>query len=126
VHSKIPQANDGAIRNLLAAFLFRGDDVFKKTKFLSGGEKTRVILSYLLSIPYNCLILDEPTNHLDIKSREVLLDALKRYEGTILLVSHDRYFLREITNRVFEIDKGMIKVYEGDYPRYVEEKAARL
>jgi ATP-binding cassette, subfamily F, member 3 len=122
VQSKLPLANDGFIRNLLAAFLFRGDEVFKKTKFLSGGEKTRVILSYLLSTPYNCLVLDEPTNHLDIVSREVLLDALKRYEGTVLLVSHDRYFLREITNRVFEIDRGMIKIYEGDYSFYLEEK----
>jgi ATP-binding cassette subfamily F protein 3 len=122
VQSKLPLANDGFIRNLLAAFLFRGDEVFKKTRSLSGGEKTRVILSYLLSIPYNCLVLDEPTNHLDILSRGVLLDALKRYEGTVLLVSHDRYFLREITNRVFEIDRGMIKIYEGDYQYYLEEK----
>jgi ATP-binding cassette subfamily F protein 3 len=122
VQGKLPLANDGFIRNLLAAFLFRGDEVFKKTRFLSGGEKTRVILSYLLSLPYNCLVLDEPTNHLDILSRGVLLDALKRYEGTVLLVSHDRYFLREITNRVFEIDRGMIKIYEGDYRYYLEEK----
>jgi ATP-binding cassette subfamily F protein 3 len=122
VQSKLPLANDGFIRNLLAAFLFRGDEVFKKTNYLSGGEKTRVILSYLLSLPYNCLVLDEPTNHLDILSRGVLLDALKRYEGTVLLVSHDRYFLREITNRVFEIDRGMIKIYEGDYRYYLEEK----
>ena len=125
VRAKLPQANDGAIRNLLAAFLFRGDDVFKKTKHLSGGEKTRVVLSYLLSIPYNCLVLDEPTNHLDIRSREVLLDALKRYEGTVLLVSHDRYFLREIVNRVFEIDRGKITVYEGDYRYYLQEKEGK-
>lgn len=122
IQKELPQFKDGMIRNLLASFLFKGDEVFKKIKVLSGGEKTRVILSYLLSIPYNCLILDEPTNHLDIKSREVLLDALKRYEGTILLVSHDRFFLREITNRVFEVDHGKISVYEGNYSYYLEQK----
>jgi ATP-binding cassette subfamily F protein 3 len=122
VQCKLPQAKDGTIRNLLAAFLFRGDEVFKKIRFLSGGEKTRVILSYLLSIPYNCLVLDEPTNHLDIKSREVLLETLKLYQGTILLVSHDRFFLREITNRVFEVDHGVINVYEGNYQYYLEQK----
>ncbi|NLE01920.1 MAG: ABC-F family ATP-binding cassette domain-containing protein, partial [Fibrobacter sp.] len=120
VQSKLPKASDGTLRNLLAAFLFRGDEVFKKIKVLSGGEKTRVILAYLLSTPYNCLVLDEPTNHLDIASRKVLLNALKRYEGTLLLVSHDRFFLREITSRVFEVDRGEIKVYEGNYGYYLE------
>jgi len=123
VRQKLPDANDAAVRNLLAAFLFRGDDVHKKTGSLSGGEKARVVLSFLLSTPYNCLVLDEPTNHLDIKSRGVLLDALKRYEGTVLLVSHDRYFLRETTNRVFEVDKGVIRVYEGGYEYYLENKS---
>lgn len=123
LQKKLPMANDGTIRNLLAGFLFRGDEVFKKVKVLSGGEKTRVILSYLLSIPYNCLVLDEPTNHLDIKSREVLLDALQRYQGTLLLVSHDRFFLREVTNRVFEVDHGKINIYEGNYQYYLDCKA---
>jgi ATP-binding cassette subfamily F protein 3 len=123
LQSKLPKANDGTIRNLLASFLFRGDEVFKKIKVLSGGEKTRVILAYLLSTPYNCLVLDEPTNHLDITSRKVLLDTLKRYEGTLLLVSHDRFFLREITTRVFEVDRGQIKVYEGNYQYYLECKS---
>jgi ATP-binding cassette, subfamily F, member 3 len=122
VRSKLPLEKDAVIRNLLAGFLFRGDEVYKKIKILSGGEKTRVILAYLLSLPHNCLVLDEPTNHLDIKSREVLLDALDRYQGTVLLVSHDRFFLRAITNRVFEVDHGQIKVFEGDYQRYLEEK----
>lgn len=123
VQSKLPKASDGTLRNLLAGFLFRGDEVFKKIKVLSGGEKTRVILAYLLSTPYNCLVLDEPTNHLDIASRKVLLNALKRYEGTLLLVSHDRFFLREITSRVFEVDRGEIKVYEGNYGYYLECKS---
>lgn len=122
VQSRIPQATDGFIRNLLAAFLFKGDEVFKKIRFLSGGEKARVVLSYLLTLPHNFLILDEPTNHLDIKSREVLLDALKRYQGTVMLVSHDRFFLREISNRVFEVDHGQILVYEGNYQYYLEKK----
>jgi ATP-binding cassette subfamily F protein 3 len=124
VRRRLPLANDGFIRNLLASFLFRGDEVFKKINYLSGGEKTRVILAHLLSTPYNCLVLDEPTNHLDIKAREVLLDALKRYEGTVLFVSHDRYFLRAVTNRVFEVDRGRIAIYEGDYTHYLERKAA--
>jgi ATP-binding cassette subfamily F protein 3 len=124
VRRRLPLANDGFIRNLLASFLFRGDEVFKKINYLSGGEKTRVILAHLLSTPYNCLVLDEPTNHLDIKAREVLLDALKRYEGTVLFVSHDRYFLRAVTNRVFEVDRGRIAIYEGDYTYYLERKAA--
>jgi ATP-binding cassette subfamily F protein 3 len=122
VQGKLPHTSDAIIRHLLASFLFRGDDVHKKIKILSGGEKARVVLSFLLSTPYNCLILDEPTNHLDLKSREVLLDALKRYEGTFLFVSHDRYFLREITNRVFEVDHGKINVYEGDYQYYLENR----
>ncbi len=119
VQGKIPRASDGFVRNLLAAFLFKGDDVFKKVKHLSGGEKARLVLSYLLTIPHNLLLLDEPTNHLDIKSREVLLDALKRYQGTILFVSHDRYFLKEISTRVFEVSNKAITIYEGNYPEYL-------
>jgi ATP-binding cassette subfamily F protein 3 len=117
---RLAQVTEAGVRNILAAFLFTGDDVFKKIKVLSGGEKARVVLSWLLSTPFNCLILDEPTNHLDINSRQVLLDALLRYEGTLLFVSHDRYFLRALTNRVFQVDKGSIKVFEGDYNYYLE------
>ncbi len=122
VQRKLPNANDAAVRSTLAAFLFRGNDIYKKIKTLSGGEKTRVVLSHLITTPYNCLVLDEPTNHLDIKSREILMDALQRYEGTLLLVSHDRFFLRGITNRVFEVDHGKITVYDGNYEFYLEEK----
>ncbi len=122
LQQKLPRTNDASLRNLLAAFLFSGDDVFKKISVLSGGEKTRVILSYLLSIPFNCILLDEPTNHLDIGSREVLLEALLRYEGTLMFVSHDRFFLRAIANRVFEVDKGSITSYDGDYRFYLSEK----
>jgi len=119
VQSRLPRSSDGFIRNLLAAFLFKGDEVFKKVKYLSGGEKARLVLAYLLTLPHNLLLLDEPTNHLDIKSREVLLDALKRYEGTILFVSHDRYFLKELASRVFEVSNKHITPYEGNYKYYL-------
>jgi ATP-binding cassette subfamily F protein 3 len=118
----MPDASDGFIRNLLAAFLFKGDEVFKKVKVLSGGEKARVILAGLLSTRHNLLILDEPTNHLDIGSREVLLDALKRYEGTIMFVSHDRFFLKELANKVMLVDKGEIYQFPGTYAEYLNRK----
>ncbi len=121
VQERLPMASPGTIKNLLGAFLFSGDDVDKKISVLSGGEKSRVMLACLLSQPHNFLILDEPTNHLDIVSREVLLDALIEFQGTILIVSHDRYFLRRLANRVFEINHGRLRVYEGDY-HYFEEK----
>lgn len=121
VKQLMPDASDGFIRNLLAAFLFKGDEVFKKVKVLSGGEKARVILAGLLSTPHNLLILDEPTNHLDLGSREVLLDALKRYEGTIMFVSHDRFFLKELANKVMLVDKGEIYQFPGSYKEYLEQ-----
>ncbi|MBF0297923.1 MAG: ABC-F family ATP-binding cassette domain-containing protein [Oligoflexia bacterium] len=120
--TKLPDKNDAAIRNILAAFLFKGDEVFKKIRYLSGGEKARVVLASILSSPLNLLLLDEPTNHLDIKSREVLLDTLKRYQGTLLVVSHDRFFLRAIASKVLEIDKGSAYLYPGDYQEYLESK----
>lgn len=120
VKKLMPDASDGFVRNLLAAFLFKGDEVFKKVKVLSGGEKARVILAGLLSTPHNLLILDEPTNHLDIGSREVLLDALKRYEGTIMFVSHDRFFLKELATKVLLVDKGEIYQFPGSYQEYLE------
>jgi ATP-binding cassette subfamily F protein 3 len=122
VLSRMPAATIGAIKNLLGAFLFSGDEVDKKIGILSGGEKTRVMLACMLARPLNLLVLDEPTNHLDIASREVLLKALQEFEGTVLIVSHDRYFLRSLVNRVFEIDHGAMRVYEGDYHYYLEKK----
>ncbi|MCP4117822.1 MAG: ABC-F family ATP-binding cassette domain-containing protein [Desulfobacteraceae bacterium] len=121
VQDALPQAGIGVIRNLCAAFLFSGDDVEKRIKHLSGGEKSRVVLATLLGRPINFLILDEPTNHLDIQSREVLLNALKEFTGTIVLVSHDRYFLRSLVDRVFEIDRGEMTVYNGDYEYYLSK-----
>jgi len=121
----LPNASIGAIRSLLAAFLFRGDEVEKKIANLSGGEKSRVVLATLLARPLNLLILDEPTNHLDIQSRETLLEALKNFTGTVLLVSHDRHFLRALVNRVIEIDHGEMRIYEGDYQYYQEKSAGK-
>ena len=126
ITQRLPLASNGYIRNLLAAFLFRGDDVDKKIKILSGGEKSRVVLATLMSNNNNLLILDEPTNHLDLKSREVLLNALKEFEGTVMYVSHDRHFLHGLSNRVFEVDKGGIRVFESNFQYYVEKKKAEV
>ncbi len=122
ISSRLPHSSNGYIRNLLAAFLFRGDDVEKKIKVLSGGEKSRVVLATLMSSNNNLLILDEPTNHLDLKSRDVLLKALQDFEGTVMYVSHDRHFLHGLSNRVFEVDKGGIRVFETGFQYYLDKK----
>jgi len=124
IQEVLPTENIGTIRNLLASFLFQGDDVDKKIENLSGGEKSRVVLAKLLGRPLNFLVLDEPTNHLDILSRDVLLEALKKFQGTVILVSHDRHFLRSLVNRVFEIDRGELRIYEGNYDYYLRETSA--
>ncbi len=118
---RLPELDRGELMSALGAFLFSGDDVDKKISVLSGGEKSRVVLACILSRPVNFLVLDEPTNHLDIVSREVLLDALKRFDGTVLIVSHDRFFLRSLATRVWELDRGRLSVYEGDYSYYLEK-----
>lgn len=122
VHSRMPNAGLGTVRSLLGAFKFSGEEADKKISILSGGEKSRVVLATILAQPVNLLILDEPTNHLDIKSRELLLEAIKEFPGTVMIVSHDRHFLREVTTRVFEVDKNQIRIYEGDYDYYVHKK----
>ncbi len=121
VQDALPQVNIGVLRNLCAAFLFQGDDVDKRVDKLSGGEKSRLVLATLLGRPLNFLILDEPTNHLDIASRGILLEALQGFTGTVVLVSHDRHFLRSLVNRVFEIDHGEMRIYEGDYEYYLDK-----
>lgn len=121
IQEALPRAGIGVIKSLCGAFLFSGDDVEKKIAQLSGGEKSRVVLAGILGQPINFLILDEPTNHLDIQSREVLLNALKLFAGTIVLVSHDRHFLRCFVDHVFEIDQGKMTVYEGDYEYYLSK-----
>ncbi len=110
------------LRNLLGAFLFRDDDVFKPVGVLSGGEKSRLALLALLLHPSNCLFLDEPTNHLDLLSKDVLLDALTRYPGTLVFVSHDRYFIEKLATRVLELEGGRARVFPGDYAYYLWRK----
>jgi ATP-binding cassette subfamily F protein 3 len=124
VQERLPQASVGAIKTVLGSFLFTGDDAEKRISVLSGGEKSRVMLACLLAQPVNFIVLDEPTNHLDITSREVLLEALQEFDGTVLIVSHDRFFLKHLVNRVIEVDHGALKTYEGDYDYYLE-KASR-
>lgn len=126
VHDRIPNASLGYVRNLLGAFNFSGDDVYKKIGILSGGEKSRVVLATILANPVNLLVLDEPTNHLDIKSREVLLDAIKRFDGTVLIVSHDRHFLHQLSTRVFEVDRNELRIYEGGFDYYNWKKKEEL
>lgn len=112
------------VRSLLGAFLFSGDDVDKKVKVLSGGEKARLAFCKLLLQPYNFLVLDEPTNHLDLASKEVLKSALQKYDGTMLVVSHDRDFLNGLTNIVYEIKPDRLKVWQGDVLDFLKEKKA--
>jgi ATP-binding cassette, subfamily F, member 3 len=110
------------LRSLLGAFLFRDDDVFKKVSVLSGGEKSRVALAKMLLKPSNFLILDEPTNHLDMKSKKVLQEALVHYDGTFLIVSHDRYFLDPIVNKVVEVGSGTVRTFIGNISDYIAKK----
>lgn len=113
------------LRSILGAFLFSGEDVDKKVGVLSGGERTRLALCRLLLSPSNVLILDEPTNHLDIQSKEVLKHALKKYEGTFLIVSHDREFLENLTNRIWDIEDQTLKIHHFGVKEYLERKLAR-
>ena len=124
IRASYPKLTDTEIRNLLAAFLFTGDDVFKQISALSGGERGRLSLAKLMLSPCNLLILDEPTNHLDIVSREILEDALSAYEGTLLFVSHDRYFINRLAERTLELGSRGLTEYLGNYDDYLEKKAA--
>ncbi|MBG6130385.1 ATP-binding cassette subfamily F protein 3 [Aquimarina sp. EL_43] len=110
------------VRDMLGAFLFRGDEVDKKVKVLSGGERNRLALCKMLLQPFNVLVMDEPTNHLDIKSKNILKEALKNFDGTLILVSHDRDFLQGLSNTVYEFKNKKIKEYLGDINFYLEEK----
>ena len=116
-----PYLNNTQIRNVLAAFLFTGEDVFKRISELSGGERGRVSLAKLVLSNANFLILDEPTNHLDIMSKEILEDALNGYEGTILYVSHDRYFINRTAHRILDLTEGQFVSYVGNYDYYLEK-----
>jgi ATPase subunit of ABC transporter with duplicated ATPase domains len=120
-----PMESVGALRNLLGAFQFPGDDVEKRIRALSGGEKSRLVMARMLFDPPNFLVLDEPTNHLDLATKEMLVEALREFEGTMLFVSHDRTFLRGLSNRVLELggESGTETephLYQGSYVEYVE------
>lgn len=117
-----PEMTNGEIRNVLAAFVFEGDDVFKLISSLSGGEKGRISLAKIMLSKANCLILDEPTNHLDIFSKEILENAINNYEGTVLYVSHDRYFINKTATKIIELSKDGVKEYLGNYDYYIEKK----
>ncbi len=116
------QLTDLEIRSLLGCFLFSGDDVDKKIKVLSGGEKARVALAKVITSRANFLLLDEPTNHLDLHSCELLIEALQKYEGTLILVSHDRYFISKTANKIWEIEDGVLKEFKGGYEEWVSWK----
>jgi ATP-binding cassette, subfamily F, member 3 len=122
VHDEVPDWTNTKIRSLLGQFLFSGETVFKKVEGLSGGEKARLALLKMLLKPANLLILDEPTNHLDIPAKEMLEEALSKYDGTVLCISHDRYFISRVANKIVEIREGELIVYPGDYHFYLEKK----
>src|SRR6202012_3046773 len=110
------------LRTLLGCFLFSGDDADKKIKVLSGGEKARVALAKTMVSKANFLMLDEPTNHLDMHSCDLLIDALKKYEGSLILFSHERYFISKTANKIWEIDDHKIREFKGTYTEWVEWK----
>ena len=120
-----PTLTQGQIRNMLAAFVFTGDDVFKPISALSGGEKGRVSLAKIMLSKANLLMLDEPTNHLDMFSKEVLESALNRYEGTVIYISHDRYFINKTAEKILELTPEGVILYNGNYDYYLEKKAER-
>ncbi|MBL8569577.1 MAG: ABC-F family ATP-binding cassette domain-containing protein [Phreatobacter sp.] len=120
LESSFPQAGQGSLRALAGCFGFSGDDVEKRCRVLSGGEKARLVMAHMLYDPPNFLVLDEPTNHLDMATKQMLIEALKDYEGTMLFVSHDRHFLAALSNRVLELTEDGIHAYGGGYTEYVE------
>jgi ATP-binding cassette subfamily F protein 3 len=119
---KVPEL---ALRSLLGCFLFSGDDVFKPLGVLSGGERNRYALARILVSPSNFLLLDEPTNHLDMRAKDVLLEALAAFSGTVVFVSHDRYFIDRLATRVLEVESGAVTAYEGNYEDYLRWKEAQ-
>ncbi|MEN9222158.1 MAG: ABC-F family ATP-binding cassette domain-containing protein [Thermostichus sp. BF3_bins_97] len=121
IHDEVPDWKNEEVRTLLGRFLFSGDTVFKKVAALSGGEKARLALAKMLLQPANLLILDEPTNHLDIPAKEMLEEALQHYDGTVIIVSHDRYFISQVANKIVEIRDGELIAYPGDYHYYLEK-----
>ncbi len=123
IHDEVPDWKNEEVRTLLGRFLFSGDTVFKEVRALSGGEKARLALAKMLLHTANLLLLDEPTNHLDIPAKEMLEEALHDYDGTVVIVSHDRYFISRVANKIVEIRDGELIVYNGDYHYYLDKIA---
>ncbi|TIU48553.1 MAG: ABC-F family ATP-binding cassette domain-containing protein, partial [Mesorhizobium sp.] len=119
LEDNFPQAGQAPLRALAGCFGFSGDEIEKKCRVLSGGEKARLVMALMLFDPPNLLVLDEPTNHLDITTKQMLIEALSQYEGTMLFVSHDRHFLAALSNRVLELTPDGIHTYGGGYTEYV-------
>jgi ATP-binding cassette subfamily F protein 3 len=124
ISNTAPRVSTTDLRSLLGCFLFSGDDVFKPLGVLSGGERNRYALARILVSPANFLLLDEPTNHLDLRAKDVLLEAIARFNGTVVLVSHDRYFIDRLATRIFEVEGGHVHVYPGNYEDYLYRKQA--
>jgi ATP-binding cassette, subfamily F, member 3 len=123
IHDEVPDWKNEEVRTLLGRFLFSSDTVFKKVIALSGGEKARLALAKMLLRPANLLILDEPTNHLDIPAKEMLEEAICNYDGSVVIVSHDRYFISQVANKIVEIRDGELRLYRGDYHYYLDKIA---
>ncbi|HEY9832412.1 MAG TPA: ABC-F family ATP-binding cassette domain-containing protein [Stenomitos sp.] len=123
IHDEVPDWKNEEVRTLLGRFLFSGETVFKKVESLSGGEKARLALAKMLLRPANLLMLDEPTNHLDIPAKEMLEEAIQNYDGTVLIVSHDRYFISKVATKIVEIREGEFRTYLGDYHYYLDKIA---
>ena len=117
-----PRSTQTQLRTLLGCFLFSDEDVFKQIGVLSGGERNRYALARMLLAPSNFLLLDEPTNHLDMRAKDVLLESLSKYSGTVVFVSHDRYFIDNLATRIFEIEDGHVHVFPGNYEDYLWRK----
>src|SRR5271154_5256918 len=122
ISNTAPRVSTTDLRSLLGCFLFSGDDVFKPLGVLSGGERNRYALARILVSPANFLLLDEPTNHLDLRAKDVLLEAIARFNGTVVMVSHDRYFIDRLATRIFEVEGGHVHVYPGNYEDYLLRK----
>jgi ATP-binding cassette subfamily F protein 3 len=120
-----PRKTTTELRTLLGCFLFSEDDVFKRIGVLSGGERNRYALAKMLLSPSNFLLLDEPTNHLDMRAKDVLLEAMADFTGTVVFVSHDRYFIDKLATRVFEIEDGEVRVFPGNYEDYLWRKSGK-
>ena len=123
IHDEVPDWKNEEVRTLLGRFLFNGETVFKQVGALSGGEKARLALAKMLLTPVNLLILDEPTNHLDIPAKEMMEEAIQNYDGTVIIVSHDRYFISQVANKIVEIRDGEFRTYLGDYHYYLDKIA---